>query len=194
MIKVGLTGNICSGKSTVASIFRDLGAFVFDADKIIHRFYQERGPVYERVVEVFGKEILSRDGSIDRKKLAQIVFRDKQKLKALEEITHKALYEKLEELFSSLPNDAVAVVEASLIIEKGTYKNYDKVVVVYAPYELCLKRCKDKGFSEEDFKRRWSLQMPPEEKVRFADFVIDNSRSLEETRRQVMEIWSRIKK
>ncbi len=193
MLKVGLTGNIGCGKSTVARMLSELSCYVFDADQIIRGFYQERGEVYRKVVELFGDDILDSRGNIDRKKLAQRVFEDRQKLLLLEEITHSALYEHLDKAFKDLPPSAIAVVEATLLVEKGTYKNYDKLIVVYAPYQVCKERALKKGFSEEDFERRWKNQMPMEEKVRYADFVIDNSDGLEETRRQVMEVYSKLR-
>jgi len=174
--KIALTGNIGCGKSTVANMFRELGAYTFDADKIIHSFYQKGHPVRDEVVRIFGEGILDEEGNIDRKKLAQVVFGDENSLRKLEEITHKALYEYLGREFSRLPEDSIAVVEASLLIEKGTYKNSI-----------------EKGFTEEDFERRWRKQMPIEEKVKFADFVIDNSGSIEDTKRQVEEVFKRIK-
>ena len=193
MKRIALTGNIGCGKSTVGSILRELGAYVFDADRIIHTFYEKGHPVWEEVVRTFGEGILDREGNIDRKKLTKVVFEDEEKLRKLEEITHRALYEYLEREFSKLPEEAIAVVEASLLIEKGTYKRYDKTIVVYAPYEVCRERALKKGFSEEDFERRWRKQMPIEEKVKYADFVIDNSNGLERTREQVREVFERIK-
>jgi len=193
MKRVGLTGNIGCGKSTVSSMFRELGAFVVDADKVIHSFYKKGHPVYERVLEVFGREILDEEGNVDRKKLAKIVFSDKEKLKKLEEITHKALYEELERLEKTLPKDGVLILEASLLVEKGSYKKFDKLIVVYAPYEVCRERALKRGFSLEDFERRWKLQMPIEEKVKYGDFVIDNSGSLEETYEQVKEVYEKLK-
>ena len=193
MKKVALTGNIGCGKSTVAGIFRELGAYTVDADELIRSFYRKGHPVYEQVLKEFGEGILTREGDIDRKKLADVVFNDREKLRRLEEITHTALYRELEELFKRLPPSAVVVVEASLLIEKGTYRNYDKTVVVYAPYEVCRERALRKGFSEEDFERRWRNQMDIEEKVKYADYVVDNSDGLEKTRRQVEEIYRDIK-
>ncbi|GAB6065492.1 dephospho-CoA kinase [Aquifex pyrophilus] len=193
MKKVGLTGNIGCGKSTVADMFRSLGAYVMDADKVIHSFYRKGHPVYEKVVSLFGREILDEKGNIDRKKLADIVFKDKEKLKKLEEITHKALYEEIEKVLKNLSEDTIFILEASLLVEKGSYKNYDKLIVVYAPYEVCKERALRRGMSEEDFERRWKNQMPIEEKVKFADYVIDNSGSLEETFKQVKEVFEKLK-
>ncbi|WP_461829828.1 dephospho-CoA kinase [Aquifex sp.] len=193
MKKVGLTGNIGCGKSTVARMFRELGAFVVDADKLIHSFYKKGHPVYKKVLEAFGEEILDKEGNVDRKKLAEIVFSDKEKLRKLEEITHRALYEELEKIERSLPPDALFIVEASLLVEKRSYKRFDKLVVVYAPYEVCKERALKRGLSPEDFERRWRLQMPIEEKVKFADYVIDNSGSLEKTYEQVKKVYEELK-
>ncbi len=193
MLKVTLTGNIGCGKSTVADMFRELSCYVLDADKIIKGFYDEKGSVYREVVNRFGESILDIQGNIDRKKLASIVFRDKEALDFLEKVTHKALYERLEEIFKTLPKDSIVIVEASLVIEKGTYKNYDKTIVVYAPYEICKERAIKKGFTLEDFELRWKKQMPIEEKVKYADYVIDNSKGLDKTREQVVFIYQKLK-
>ncbi len=193
MKRIALTGNIGCGKSTVGELFRELGAYVFDADRIIHTFYKKGHPVRDKVVEAFGEGILDAEGNVDRKKLAELVFGSGERLRKLEEITHRALYDYLEKEFSKLPEDSIAIVEASLLIEKGTYRKYDRTVVVYAPYEVCRERALKRGFSEEDFERRWRKQMPIEEKVKYADFVIDNSDGLERTREQVREVFERIK-
>ena len=193
MKKVGLTGNIGCGKSTVAEMFRKLGAYVVDADKLIHSFYSKGHPVYKKVLDTFGEGILDKKGNIDRKKLAEIVFSDREKLQKLEQITHKALYEELERIEKSLPEDAVFIVEASLLVEKGSYKKFDKLIVVYAPYEVCKERAIKRGLSPEDFERRWKLQMPIEEKVKFADYVIYNTGSLEETYEQVKKVYEELK-
>ncbi len=193
MLKVGLTGNLGCGKSTVAKMFKELSLYVFDADEIIRGFYEEKGEVYRKLVEAFGDSILDSEGNIDRKKLSSVVFMDREKLRLLENITHRALYEKLEKDFKRLPEDAVVIVEATLLIEKGTYKDYDKLIVVYAPYEICKRRAILKGISEEDFERRWAHQMPIEEKLKYADFIIDNSGSIEETKEQVKRVYQELK-
>ena len=188
MLRIALTGNIGSGKSTVAEFFKECGFYVFDADRIIKGFYEERGKVYEEVLKAFGYEILDQGGNINTKKLADIVFADREKLLLLERITHSALYERLNEEFKKLPEHAIAVVEASLVLEKKTQGRYDFVVLVYAPYELCKQRVLSKGMSLEDFERRWQKQLPPEEKLKKAHYLIDNSQSLERTRERVFEL------
>ncbi|MDQ7037856.1 MAG: dephospho-CoA kinase [Aquificota bacterium] len=194
MKKVALTGNLGSGKSTVGEFFGKLGAVVIDADRVIHSFYRKGHPVLDEVVRLLGKGILDPEGNADRRKIADIVFKDPEKLSELERITHSALYRELESIYSRLPEDSVVFVEASLLIEKGTYRDYDFTVVVYAPYEVCRKRAIRRGMSEEDFLRRWKRQMPPEEKVKFADFVIDNSGTLEETLKQAEEVFLKIRR
>lgn len=194
MLKVALTGNIGCGKSTVAKMFKELSCYVLDADQIIRDIYNERGKVYHQVVERFGKDILDNEGNIDRKKLASIVFKRDEDLEFLEKLTHTALYRKLESIFKTLPEDSIAIVEAALLIEKGTYKNYDKTIVVYAPYEVCKERALKKGFSLEDFESRWKRQMPIEQKVKYADYVIDNSDGLEKTKEQVVKVYRELVK
>lgn len=176
MLRIGLTGNIGSGKSTVGSFLQECGFYLFDADRIIKGFYEEKGEVYQKVVSAFGEGVLDEKGDIDRKKLADIVFSDREKLRLLEQITHSALYERLEEEFKKLPQKSVAVVEATLIIEKNTMHKYDALIVVYAPYEVCKARALMAGYSDEDFERRWKNQLPPEEKLRYGNFLIDNTK------------------
>ncbi|MDW8433793.1 MAG: dephospho-CoA kinase [Aquificaceae bacterium] len=188
MLKIALTGNMCSGKSTLGRLFQKAGFRLFDADLIIRNFYEERTEVYYKVVEIFGKDILNEDGSLNRKKLANIVFKDSKKLSLLEDITHGALYKKLEEEFKNMPEDSIAVVEASLLIEKGTYRNYHTTVLVYSTYELCKERALNSGYTLEDFERRWKRQKPPEEKLKYANFVVDNTGSLEKLQRRAEEL------
>lgn len=188
MLSVALTGNIGSGKSTVGKLFKEEGFYIFDADRIIRGFYEEKGEVYKRVLEAFGSSILDEEGNIDRKKLAQLVFEDDEKLKILESITHQALYQRLKEEFTKLPPNSIAIVEASLFIERGTYRNYNVVLLVYASYETCKDRAIREGYSLEDFERRWKKQLPPEEKLKHAHFIINNDGSLEDLKRRVEEL------
>lgn len=161
---------------------------MLDADKIIRSFYQERGEVYQKVVQVFGGEVLDEEGNIDRKKLARIVFEHQDKLKLLEEITHGALYRRLAEEFAKDSESSVVVVEASLFIEKGTHRDYHATLLVYAPYELCRERALASGYDPQDFERRWRRQMPPEEKLKHATFVVSNTDSVERLREKVRHL------
>lgn len=191
MLKIGLTGNICSGKTTIAKIFQKLSQRVkiADADQIIHSFYRKNHPIYHRVARLFGKDILSKNREIDRKKLACLVFKSKQKRLALEKITHKLLYKNLKQWYKTLPKNSLVIVEAGLLIEKSTYKNFDKIIVVYAPYKICQTRAMKRGHSSVDFRQRWRIQMPLKRKIKYADFIIDNSGSLLKTKKQVRELF-----
>jgi len=187
---VGLTGNIGSGKSTVGRLLKEEGFFVVDADELIHRLYEEDEELKEKVRALFGEEVFTK-GKVDRKKLAKVVFSDLKKLRRLEEITHSALYRELERLRRERREPVV--VEASLIFEKGTEGRYDLVVLVYAPYELAKERALKRGFTEEDFNRRWRLQLPPEEKLKRAHLVLYNTGSLEELKKQVKELAKKLR-
>jgi len=188
MLKIALTGNLGSGKSTVGKFFQKAGFQVFDADGIIRSFYEEKGEVYKKVVEAFGDRVLDKEGNIDRKTLAQIVFSDPQSLRLLESITHTELYRRLDEEFRRLPSNSIVVVEATLLIEKGTYRNYHATALVYAPYELCKERALRAGYSLEDFERRWKNQLPPKEKMRYAHFILENTETLNKLRSRTFEL------
>ncbi len=191
MIKIAITGNFGVGKSFVSSLFKELGVCVYDADAIIHELYKKDEALKKEVVGLLGENIL-KDGAIDRKKVASIVFNDKEKLLSLEKIVHKALYDYLDNLLKTLNCDIFGL-EASLVIENGTYKNYDVLIVVYADKETAKKRLLEKGYTEEEIEKRLSRQMPIEEKLKYADFIIDNSNGKEYTIKQVKDIYNKIR-
>lgn len=192
MIKVALTGNFGSGKSFVANILKELGACVYDADAIIHHLYENDEVLKKEVVKLLTEQVLT-ENKLDRKKIANIVFRDKQKLYALENIVHKALYDYVDNLIKSLKECEIFVLEASLVIEKKTYTNYDYVIVVYTDEKISKKRLLEKGYDEDEISRRLSFQMPITEKIKYADFVIDNSNTREDTITQTKYIFEKIK-
>lgn len=169
-IKVGLTGNIGCGKSTVSKILGELGAEVCDADKMVHQYYSKGHQIYQEVVESFGQGILDSEGNIEHRALGEIVFLDSEKLKVLEDITHPQLRKDIDNMDYGL-----MVVEATLIFEKRFEGYFDKIVTVYVPKEISKLRTINRGSSEQDFNRRWKLQMPLEEKMARSDYVIDNS-------------------
>ncbi len=197
-IVVGLTGNIASGKSTVASIFRELGAKIIDADKIAREVVKPGSDAWKEIVKSFGKEILNKDETINRKKLGAIVFKDPLKRKKLNEITHprivKKIYEQVEELKKK--NVSVVIVEAALIVEKGGMRDLlDKLIVVTLPEQKQIKRLMERdSISYEEALNRVSSQAPQAEKVKYADYVIDTSGTVEETKKQVLDIWKDIQK
>lgn len=192
MLRVGLTGGIASGKTAVAAMFRARGAILFEADRIAHRLMAPGQPAYDEIVGAFGKEILSADGTIERKRLAAIVFADAARREQLNRIVHpRVIGEQEKELRRIAAEDpgAVAIVEAALLIEAGYHKQLDKLVVTWCRPEQQLERLQAKGLSREDSERRIAVQLPAEEKRRLADYVIDCSGSLAETERQVEQVW-----
>jgi len=195
MITVGITGYLGSGKSTVARLFLKKGAYVIDADKIVHRLLNVRTKVGKRLLKKFGKEILSTSGLIDRKKLAILGFSKRTNWSVLCRIIHPEVIREIKkELKKSLQRKRkVLVIDAPLLIEAGLDKMVDYVILVKANLKDCYKRAKLKlGISKDDFKRRVSFQIPFRKKLPYADFVIDNTKTLKFTERQVEEIWKKI--
>ncbi|MDF2957206.1 MAG: Dephospho-CoA kinase [Candidatus Alkanophagales archaeon MCA70_species_1] len=205
MLRVGLTGGIASGKSLVAKFFMELGAYVIDYDVLSREVVRPGTEAWWRIVETFGKEILRRDLTIDRKKLGDIVFADHSKLRKLEEIVHPAISEEGERRLAALEKldpEAIVILDIPLLIEKMLASSptaeklkLDKIIVVYVSEETQLRRlCERDGISEEEARRRIRAQLPLKEKLKYADFVIDNEGSIEDTRRQVVSIYRRLKR
>ncbi|WP_457642924.1 dephospho-CoA kinase [Persephonella sp.] len=195
MLKVGLTGSIGTGKSTAAEFLREEGAYLIDADKVVHSLLK-RPDIKEKIKEEFGN-VFTESGEVDKKKLAQIVFNNTEKKKKLESILHPEVFKEIEKFFQEVEKKepcAVAVAEVPLMIETGSYKNYDIVVVVYAPQKLQLERLIKKGMTQEEALKRIKSQMPPEEKAKYADIVIENTGSVDELRKKVKEVYKLLKK
>ncbi len=200
MLRVGLTGGVACGKSTVAKMFADLGANIIDADTIAHELYRPGHEVLQELVRHFGAEILKPDGELDRAKLATLVF-DGGRVEELNKIVHPAVIRQQEQWMRVLGEKdpyAVAIVEAALILEAGVKDHFDRIMVVTCkPAQKVARFAQRTGMSADaarvDVERRNKAQMPDEEKARRADFVIDNSGSVEETRHQVQRIYSELK-
>ncbi|HYX19367.1 MAG TPA: dephospho-CoA kinase [Thermoanaerobaculia bacterium] len=193
MLRVGLTGGLASGKSTVARMLADRGAAVFDADALVRDLYQPGGAADHAARDLFGAEVLDASGAVDRVKVAEIVFRDPARRHALEARIHPIVREERERRFgqAAWAGARVAVCEASLLFEARTEDEYDRVLLVTAPEEERVRRWAARGGTEEDARHRIAAQMPPEEAARRADDVIVNGGSPEELRRQVEDVWSR---
>jgi dephospho-CoA kinase len=194
---IGLTGNIACGKSVVARMFEELGAKIIDADRIARLVVEPGEPAWKEIVEKFGEGILNTDRTIDRNKLGEIVFNDDEKREELNRITHPRIIERIKERIEEYRGEKakVVMIEAALIVEKGGMRPLiNDLIVVTADEETQIKRLIERsGLSREEAFSRIRSQMPISEKVKHATYVIDNSGSLGHTRRQVEEIWERIK-
>lgn len=190
---IGLTGNIGVGKSTVAAMLAELGAFVIDADQVAHEVMAPGRPAYAQIVAHFGPQIAPNGGPIDRLRLGQIVFSDPQALAQLEAIVHPAVFVRIQELLAEA-KAPVVVIEAIKLLEAGlSLRLCQQVWVVTAPREQQIQRLMaTRGLSYEQAVLRIEAQPPQEEKIARADVVIDNSGTVEQTRRQVVEAWARL--
>jgi len=186
ILRTGLTGGIASGKSTIARIFASLGCITVDADQIVARLYQPGETGHEALVRTYGAGILLPDGAIDRRKLADVAFASDDAAKALNALIHPLVVAEEVRLMDET-REGIVIVEATLLIEAGGKDRYDRIVIVDVDPEIQLVRAVARGMSREDAARRIAHQMPREERLRHADYVIDNSGDLHaaeaETRR-----------
>src|SRR5579862_9569324 len=188
MRKLGLTGGIASGKSTVAAMLRELGLDVIFADEISRRMLDRGEAAYEETIREFGQEIVSTDGTLDRKKIASIVFADRTKLDRLNAIIHPRVEAQILKQLGEWEREGkrkVAFVEAALLVEAGYMKNLDGLVVTWCKPEQQMQRLTARGMTEPEARSRIAAQMPVEEKLKLATYKIDCSGSIEDTRRQV---------
>jgi len=197
MLLVGLTGGIATGKSLVSEILRGLGTYIIDADKIAREVVEPQKPAWLEIVEFFGKDIINKDRTINRKRLGEIVFNDPLKKRKLEEIVHPRVIEEenrmLKEYLKIKP-DGIVIIDAALLIEAGSHKRVDKLIVVYADKETQTKRLMERdGLSRTDAEKKIASQLPLDKKVKMADFVIDNSKGIEETQRQTIDIFNKLR-
>ena len=197
MLRVGLTGGIASGKSTVGRMFGELGCKVIDSDRITRQLFEPGNPVNARVAEAFGARVVASDGSIDRAVLAELVFENTELRQKLNAIVHPAIKQRQNEFLAQASAEdprAIGIVEAALIVEVGTYRDYDKLVVVTCSPQVQRERLRERsGLTAEQIESRIASQMPMEEKVKVADFVVDNSGDIGRTRQQVEEIYRQLR-
>jgi dephospho-CoA kinase len=209
MLKVGLTGGIASGKSAVGEMFVACGAKLVQADRIAHSLMQPGEAVYNEIVRHFGREILNADGSINRAKLAESAFgpptddpgKRASRIEELNRIVHPVVIRSQDEWMKEMgrqdPN-AVAIVEAALILEAGARDHFDQIIVVTCNAEqravrFAVRQKVDLEAARKEVERRMAVQFPDEEKIKAANFVIDNSGSLEHTQEQVREVWKKLR-
>ncbi len=197
MLKVGLTGSIAVGKTFVCEIFRELGAVVLDADETAREVVSLKTIGLQKIVENFGAEVLQANGELDRLKLGAIVFVDNEKRQLLNSIVHPLVVEAQNEWLTARESEnsaGIAVIDAALMIESGSYKRFTKLIVVWCNPKLQLERLMFRNnLSEAEALRRINSQMPQEEKKRYADFLIDTSAGFEDTHRQTIEVFEHLK-
>lgn len=190
---IGLTGGIASGKSLVSSILAGLGMTVIDADEISREIMATDGPARQEVVRVFGDDVLTEAGEINRKKLGEIAFRDPERRRTLEEILHPRIQSEMWRRIRECSGDVI--LEAPLLIEKGVHEKVDVTVVVYASREVQIRRLIGRdGISREEATRRIDTQLPMEEKVSYGHYLINNNGSMEETEEQVFRFYKETRK
>ncbi len=196
MLKVGLTGGIATGKTTVASMLRDRDVPVLDADPLGHELLEPGQAAYDEIVVAFGREILEASGKVNRAKLGGIIFADAQKRARLNQILHPRILDIVQKWFAALDEPEgpeFAVVEAALIVEAGYNKSLDKLIVCWCRPEQQLERLTLRGLSMEEAQQRIASQLPLDEKRKLADEAIDCSASIEETQQQVDRAVEKLK-
>lgn len=194
---VAVTGGIASGKSTVSKMLEELGAPLIDLDVLARQVVEPGKPAWKEIVDFFGREIILHDGRIDRKNLSDVVFRDIEKRKRLESLTHPRILEEMcrqvDEIAAGTP-DAIIQVGIPLLIELNLQDRFHKVLLVYARREVQMNRLMQRdGISKNSAENILKAQLPIDEKIGYADFVIYNDGLLEETRQQVEEAWRQLK-
>ncbi len=197
MIIVGLTGGLGTGKSTVTSFFKELGAYVIDWDELARKVTSPHSKAWKEIVQYFGKNIVNDDLTINRWQLANIVFSDKGKLAKLNQIVHPKVFEEDERITDEIGShdpDALIIKDIPLLFEVTGPIFVDKVIVVSASEPTQLRRLKEKGMSPQDARDRIKSQLPLEEKIKSANFVINNDGPPEKTKKQVEEIYSLLRK
>ena len=196
MLRVGLTGSIGVGKSFATSVFEELGCHVLDADLTAREVVLPGTPGLKVVTEEFGQEVLNPDGTLNRKQLGALVFADESRRQRLNQILHPFIIARQDEIMRGWeaedPN-GIGIIDAALMIESGGYKRFDKLIVVHCRPEVQLERLMLRdNLSRDEALRRINSQMPQEEKVQFADYLIDTSDGFELTRAQIISVHQKL--
>lgn len=189
-LRLGLTGGVASGKSTVAGMLAELGAVVIDADQLAREVVANGTPGLTRVVEEFGPQLLGPDGELDRPAMGRLVFGDEAARKRLEAIIHPLVFERYAALEASAPEGAVVVHDSPLLAEAGRGAEFDAVLVVDVPQEVQVERMlRDRGWTREDAEARIAAQASREDRLAIATHVIENTGTIEDLRERVAEVF-----
>lgn len=193
MRRIGLTGGIACGKTTVCGFFEALGAGTVSADEVAHQIIQPGEEAYLKIVEVFGSAILNEDKTINRSALGALVFNSSDLRMKLNEITHPIIIRRTTEMMEKMARKhhyPVSIVDAALMVESGSYKRFEKLIVVWCTEAQQIERIRSRWkFTEQEARLRVSAQMPLSEKRRYADYEIDTSGTLEHTKEQVHALY-----
>lgn len=193
-MRVGLTGGVASGKSTVSEMLRELGAVVIDADELARDVVAKGSPGLAQVVEAFGPDVLTPEGELDRPKMGSIVFADDDRRKQLEGIVHPLVFERTVALEEGAPDDAVVVHDIPLLAESGRADTFDAVIVVDAHPDHQLERMiRDRGWTLADARARMEAQASREERHAIATYLIENTGTLDELRARVREVYDALR-
>ena len=197
MLRVGLTGGLASGKSFVGQALADAGCYLIEADQLGHEVLLPDGEAYAGVIGEFGREILDSTGLIDRKKLGRVVFDRPELLEKLNRLVHPPVFKREESMMAEIARrdpKAIVVVAAAILVETGSYKRFDRLIVVTCTLEQQIERAMKRGpYSREEVLARLSRQLPLEEKVLVADYVIDTSGTKENTLEQVRAVYNSLR-
>ena len=192
-MRVGLTGGIASGKSTVSAILAELGAVIIDGDKLAREVVERGQPGLDQVVAAFGPEILTADGDMDRAKVGQIVFNDEAKRKVLEGIVHPLVFERYAALEASAPKDGLVVHDIPLLAESGRADTFDAVIVVETPAEVQVERMlRDRGWTQADAESRIAAQATPQQRRAIATHLIVNAGTRDDLRARVEAVYAEL--
>lgn len=193
MLTVALTGGIASGKSVIADILRDVGCYIHHADRIAHELMEPDKPAWKKLVAHFGKIILNEDKTINRSRLGKIIFSDKKEQRFLNELIHPLVHEKKKETIQKLEKEGrfnIFVSEAALTVEAGFTDFFDKVIVVYCRQDVQIKRLMGRDrINHKEAVQKLESQMMPEEKLKYADYIIDTSETLQDTVEQTERVF-----
>jgi dephospho-CoA kinase len=191
MLVVGLTGNYGMGKSRILSLFAKLGAYTLDSDKVVESLLMEKN-VLAKIRGLMGDVVFFRDGSLNKEKVARLIFHDETVRYSLEDVLHPLVFERIDLLIKNIDRERIVVIEVPLLFERGYQKRFDRTVTVYSDEETALRRLEKSGIRRQNALMRLKSQLPIKEKMKRSDFIIDNSGSINHAKSQVEAIYKKL--